>query len=53
MTVQLFLTIYKLVSKGKIGSLITTISNTKINELHRAVDFALGFDEIKINYSIS
>jgi len=41
------------VSKGKIGSLITTISNTKINELHRAVDFALGFDEIKINYSIS
>jgi len=37
------------VSKVKIGSLITKLSNTKIYELHKAIDFALGFDENVIN----
>jgi mRNA interferase MazF len=41
------------VSKGKIGSFITKLSITKINDMHRAIDFALGFDEIEISYSIS
>jgi len=40
------------VSKGKIGSLITKLSSTRMHELHKATDFALGFDEIEINYSI-
>ncbi|KPA18872.1 hypothetical protein MHK_000909, partial [Candidatus Magnetomorum sp. HK-1] len=31
----------------------TKLSITKINDMHRAIDFALGFDEIEINYSIS
>ena len=32
------------VSKGKIGSLITALSTTKMSELRRAVLFALGFE---------
>ena len=31
------------VSKGKIGSLITTLSSTKMSELRSALLFALGF----------
>ncbi len=31
------------VSKGKIGSLITTLSSTKMTELRSALLFALGF----------
>jgi mRNA interferase MazF len=33
------------VSKGKIGALITKLSSTKIDELHQALNFALGFKE--------
>jgi mRNA interferase MazF len=31
------------VSKGRIGALITTLSNSKIEEVRRALLFALGF----------
>jgi len=41
------------VTKGKIGSLITKLSSTRMHELHKTTDFALGFDEIELNYSIS
>ena len=33
------------VSKGKIGALITVLSNDKMHELRRALLFALGFDD--------
>lgn len=31
------------VSKGKIGTLITELSPNKLEKLHQALDFALGF----------
>lgn len=40
------------VSKGKIGSFITKLTNTKLEELHKAINFALGFDEVALCYSI-
>lgn len=33
------------VSKGRIGALVTTLSMEKMDELHTAVLFALGFDD--------
>ena len=33
------------VSKGMIGALIIKLSSTKIDELHQALNFALGFKE--------
>jgi len=33
------------VSKGKVGALITTLSSSKIHELRKALNFALGFSE--------
>jgi mRNA interferase MazF len=33
------------VSKGKIGALITGLSSTKLNQLRKALNFALGFSE--------
>lgn len=33
------------VSRGKIGALITMLSNEKMRELRRALLFALGFDD--------
>ena len=31
------------VSKGKVGGLITKLSPTRMDELHKALNFALGF----------
>jgi mRNA interferase MazF len=33
------------VSKGKIGSLITELNSSKLKQLHRALNFAMGFSE--------
>ena len=33
------------VSKGKIGSLITELNSIKLKQLHRALNFAMGFNE--------
>jgi mRNA interferase MazF len=31
------------VSKGKVGGLITKLSPSRLDELHKALNFALGF----------
>jgi mRNA interferase MazF len=33
------------VAKGRIGSLITTLSSSRLSEVQAAVAFAIGFDE--------
>ncbi len=34
------------IPKTKVGALLTTLSNYRMAEIQRAVDFALGFDEV-------
>jgi mRNA-degrading endonuclease toxin of MazEF toxin-antitoxin module len=34
------------IPKNKVGALLTTLSNHRMAEVQRAVDFALGFDEV-------
>ena len=34
------------IPKNKVGALLTTLSDQRMAEVQRAVDFALGFDEV-------
>jgi len=34
------------IPKNKVGALLTTLSDHRMDEVQRAVDFALGFDEV-------
>ena len=36
------------IPKSKVGPLLTTLSNQRLAEVHQAVDFALGFDEVSV-----
>ena len=36
------------IPKNKVGALLTTLSNQRMAEVQRAVDFALGFDEVSV-----